>query len=85
MMLLTCSLSWYFFHTIAVKSHIPSVESIYVVIVIEYDLFIEKVVSEKAYTTNYSRALTLGLIESHIAENNVSNTHISVCFASMDF
>lgn len=53
-------------------------------IVIKYDLFIEKVVSEKAYTTNYSRALTLGLIESHIAENNVSNTHISVCFASMD-
>lgn len=26
MMLLTCSLSWYFFHTIAVKLHIPSVE-----------------------------------------------------------
>ena len=53
-------------------------------IVMEHDLFIEKVVSEKAYTTNCPRALTLGLIESHIAENNVSNIHISVCFASMD-
>lgn len=53
-------------------------------IVIGHDLLIEKVVSEKAYTTNYSRALTLGLIEPLIAENNVSNICISVCFASMD-
>lgn len=52
LMLLTCSLSCYFFHTIAMKFHISSMKSLWVVIEIEYDLFIEKVVPEKAHKQN---------------------------------
>lgn len=54
----------------------------------EYDLLIEKrgswEVSVFSHTAEYSKAWTVGLIKSHIAENVVSNLYASVYLAFLE-
>lgn len=50
----------------------------------ECDLLIGMVVLEMSHTTEDSRALTAGLMISHIAENSVSNIHAFVWLAPIE-